>query len=99
MLNFFRENPAFINAIVFLGLLVALILNWSWPWGVLFLYWTIPAIRGRVTILVSEINRDDQRVLFWAVTILWILIGILMILTDLTPALVNQFYAGIGGAG
>lgn len=89
-------TPAVINAVVFLGLLVALVMNWSWPWGVLFLYWTIPAVKGRVTVLVSEIDRDDQTVLFWAVTVLWILIGILMILTDVAPETVERFYAALG---
>ena len=34
-----------VNTLVLAGLLLATWMNWSWPWGALFIYWTIPAIR------------------------------------------------------
>lgn len=34
-----------VNSLALAGLFVATWMNWYWPWGVLFIYWAIPAIR------------------------------------------------------
>lgn len=70
-------------------LLAAAWLGWNWPWGLLFLWWAVPSILGGQAFLVGEIRRDTDPVLFWIVTALWALFGVLMIAADLFPV----FYA------
>lgn len=74
-----------VNSLVLAALLVATWMNWSWPWGALFIYWAVPAIHFGEAHLIGPVPRDEQPVLFWAVTALWVLFGILFILTDAAP--------------
>ena len=74
-----------VNSLVLTGLCVATWMNWSWPWGVLFIYWAIPAIRFGEAHLIGPVTRDEQPVLFWFVTALWVLFGVAFILTDAAP--------------
>ena len=79
------------------GLLFALYKNWSWPWGLLFLVWTVPSIRSGDTFLIGHLTRRQDPVLFWFTNVLWVLLGLLMILTDAAPAAVETLYAFIWG--
>ena len=77
-----------INALVLIGLISALFMNWTWPWGLLFLYWTLPACYSGETFLVGTLHRKDEPLLFWLVVVLWISLGLLMILLDAAPSLI-----------
>ena len=70
-------------AIVYL----AVVLGWSWVWGLLFIMWTIPALYSGQTHLVEVINRDQNPVLFWLIIGTWIGLSIYMIIGDLLPLL------------
>ena len=76
---------------------LALFMNWYWPWGLLFLYWTVFSILSGETALVDTIRRGEHPGLFWAIIVTWTVIGVLLVLFDLTPELVAQFYAFIWG--
>lgn len=84
--------PRWLTALVLVGLLVALYLDWSWPWGVLFIYWAVPAVWTGEAHLIGTIPRETSPVLFWLVTILWVLLGVLMILVDAAPSVVADVY-------
>lgn len=66
-------------------LLLATIMEWYWVWGVLFLYWTIAAFVMGQAFVVQTIRRDEHSVLFWFVSITWLVLAILFILSDLFP--------------
>ncbi|MGI9406034.1 MAG: hypothetical protein ACR2O4_06645 [Hyphomicrobiaceae bacterium] len=83
------------NGIVFLALLAALYMNWSWPWGVLFIYWAVPAYVTGEAFLVGKLTREDDAPLFWSVTVLWAATGVMMILVDAAPSVLNDLYAWI----
>ena len=89
--------PRWLTVLVLIGLLVALTMNWWWPWGLLFLFWTVPAIRMGEVHLIGTIPRDQQPILFWIVTVLWVLLGVAMILVDAAPSVINGFYAWMWG--
>ena len=91
------KTPRWLTALVFVSLLAALYMNWFWPWGVLFLAWTIPSLYTRQTQLIGVVSRDEEPYLYWPVVILWIALSLLMILVDLAPSLVNDFYALLWG--
>lgn len=70
-------------------LLMATWMGWSWPWGLLFLWWVVPSVLTGQVFLIDTINRETDTVLYWAVTLLWAVFGALMLIVDLFPA----FYA------
>ena len=61
----------------------AVILDWYWVWGLLFIMWTIPALYSGQTHLVEPINRDENPVLFWFIVITWLGLSAYMIVGDL----------------
>ena len=71
-----------LNILVLVLLLVATLLNWSWPWGVLLVYGTIPAYSTGRVLLVGDVERDKEPLLFGAILIFWVLGGLAMIVMD-----------------
>lgn len=85
--------PRWTLYLVIVGLLLALYMNWSWPWGLLFIYWAVLAMFAGEAFLIGPISREHDPDLFWIVTVLWALLGVMMILVDVAPSLLNEFYA------
>lgn len=56
-----------------------------WVWGLVFLWWLVPAVQSGQTFLVFEIDRAEDPFLFWFVVILWALFGAMMIAASLFP--------------
>jgi len=79
----FKWKTILALAIVYL----AVIMGWSWVWGLLFIMWTIPALYSGQTHLVEEINRDENPVLFWLIVGTWMGLSVYMIVGDLLPML------------
>lgn len=73
------------NFVAFPVLLVAALMGLYWIWGLLFLWWLVPALRFGQTRLLFEIKRGEDPVLYWAVVILWALFGLMMIAASLFP--------------
>ncbi len=84
------KAPDWLSALVLFGLCLALYFNLSWPWGVLFIYWALPSIVSGQAILIGPIDRDESPILFWVVTVLWALLGLMMILADVAPTFVEK---------
>ncbi len=74
-----------LNYLAFPVLLVAAFLGQYWVWGLLFLWWLVPSVISGQTALVTEVLRDEDPILFWAVVILWALFGLMMIAASLFP--------------
>jgi hypothetical protein len=66
-------------------LLVAAWFGLYWVWGLMFLWWLVPAVLSGQAYLVFEVNRDEDPVLFWAVVLAWALFGAMMIAASLLP--------------
>ncbi len=65
-------------------LLIATYLEWYWVWGVLFVYWAVPAVLSGEVFLVEPIMRSDHPILFWIITAMWLGFGIWTIVADLS---------------
>ncbi len=65
-------------------LLLATYLGWYWVWGVLFVYWAVPAVLSGEVFLVEPIMRSDDPILFWIITAMWLGFGIWTIVADLS---------------
>ena len=74
-----------LNHIAFPVLVVAAALGIYWVWGLLFLWWLVPAVRSGQAHFVFEVDRDEDPVLFWAVVSLWALFGAMMVAASLFP--------------
>ena len=61
----------------------AVVLNFQWLWGLLFLTWSIPSLFTGVTYLVQPISRDENPWLFWTVVLLWLGSSLAMIIYEL----------------
>ncbi|NQY62098.1 MAG: hypothetical protein HRT49_19130, partial [Cognatishimia sp.] len=57
---------------------LALFTNLNWIRGILFLMWTIPALRSGETFFVEPISRRDTPGLYWVLIITWIGLSLLL---------------------
>lgn len=55
---------------------IAIIMNWEWAWGILFLYWVIPDLFTGVTYFVEPIYKKEHPNLYWLIVISWILLAL-----------------------
>mgnify|MGYP000319827450 CR=1 FL=1 len=55
---------------------LALIMNWEWMWGVLFLIWVIPDIYGEVTYFIEPITKKENPIEYWVIVITWIFLAL-----------------------
>ncbi|WP_052261645.1 hypothetical protein [Leisingera sp. ANG-M1] len=74
-----------LNYIAFPVLTGAAVLGIYWIWGLLFLWWLVPAVISGQSFFVFEISRSEDPLLFWAVAALWALFGVMMIAASLFP--------------
>lgn len=79
------KNTRLLNYIGFGALIGALFLGWQWPWGLLFIYWVLPAYMAGEAHLLGPVSRARDPFLFWAIVALWTLFGALMVLADIAP--------------
>lgn len=55
------KNPKrLLHYFIFAGLMLSTGLGWSWPWGILFIYWLIPAFYTGEIQLIDSVKRDDR---------------------------------------
>jgi len=80
-----QMNSRAINYTAFFVLMVSTVLGYQFLWGLLFLYWTIPNFHSGEAFLLSKVTRSDDPVLFWVVQIAWVVLGVMLILSDFFP--------------
>ena len=61
---------------------LAVLLEWNWVWGVLFIFWTIPSLYSGEVHLVQAVTKKDHPVLYWLIILTWIVLSMILILTD-----------------
>ncbi|MEW7290243.1 hypothetical protein [Aquimarina sp. 2304DJ70-9] len=55
---------------------VAIIMDWQWAWGILFLLWVIPDLVSGTTYFIEPIDRTTNPFLYWVIIISWILMAL-----------------------
>lgn len=80
-------NARVLNYTAFVVLMASTALGYQFLWGLLFLYWTIPSFASGHAFLLSDVMRDEDQMLFWAVQIAWIVLGVLLVASDIYPQL------------
>ncbi|MDE0132155.1 MAG: hypothetical protein OXQ32_07845 [bacterium] len=84
------------TAVSLVVLVVATWFEWYWVWGVLYLYWGVQSLGAGEAFLVQTVRRDGNPVLFWSVSAMWLILAVLVIVTDLFPG-VDAWLGGTGG--
>ena len=69
---------------------IAIIMNWKWAWGILFLFWVIPNILSGITYFIEPIEKKEQPLLYWIIIISWILMALYSVSTVFIDY--KQFY-------
>ncbi len=62
---------------------VAVLFDYQWIWGLLFLSWSAPSLVTGVVFLVEPVHRAENPRLFWIITILWLGLSLTLIGMDL----------------
>lgn len=57
----------------------AVVFDFQWLWGLLFLFWAAPSLVTGVTFLVEPIRRDENPWLFWIITTMWLGLSLALI--------------------
>ncbi len=68
-----------------LGLLilyVAVLLDQTWVWGVLFIFWSTLGLRAGETFFIETVRRRENPVLYWLIIGTWIGLSLYLIATD-----------------
>lgn len=73
------------TALALIVLWGAVLFDATWLWGLLFLVWTVPALRSGTTYLVEPVTRRNHPVFFWGIVGTWIFLSLYLILFDLLP--------------
>jgi len=87
-----QKPPAWVVPVTW-GLLIFFIvtawLQWSWPSGLFFLWLAGRGVLDRQTFLVTPLERAKTPVTYWAVVAMWAFFGLLSVLADAWPALLQ----------
>jgi hypothetical protein len=62
---------------------IAVLLEWNWVWGALFVLWTLPAFYSGEVYLVQPIVKSREPILFWITVLTWLWLSAYLILIDL----------------
>lgn len=62
---------------------LALIFDLNFIWGLLFLFWAGPSLFTGVTFLVEPIHRSENPLLFWTIVSLWLGLSLTLIVWDI----------------
>lgn len=60
---------------------VAIIMNWQWAWGILFMLWVIPDILTGMTYFIEPVEKKENPLLYWIIIISWVLMALYSIST------------------
>ena len=66
-------------------LLAATLAGWYWVWGIFFLYWAVSGIVTGHAFVVQTVQRHENPVLFWLISITWLILAGLTIFYDIFP--------------
>mgnify|MGYP006000490813 CR=1 FL=1 len=69
---------------------IAILMNWEWAWGILFLFWVIPDIFSGITYFIEPISKKENTILYWIIIVSWILMATYSLSTLFISY--NQYY-------
>ena len=71
------KNPIKWRTIIALLLMyTAILMNWQWVWGLLFMFWVVPDIISGVTYFIEPIEKKTNPILYWIIIVSWVLMAL-----------------------
>ncbi|WOF73607.1 hypothetical protein QMT40_001240 [Parvibaculaceae bacterium PLY_AMNH_Bact1] len=83
MSNSIKWRSVFVLAFM----IYAVLFQQSWPWGLLFLFWTWPSIQEGHLYLGDDLYREDDPILFWFSSLFILGLCAWLVVADLLPPL------------
>lgn len=77
-----EKSPPWRAILALILVWLAMLLESSWIWGMLFLYLTLPTLQTGQTRLIDDVDRAETPLLFWAVTGTWLFVSLYFIWID-----------------
>ena len=75
------KRPLKWKAFLGLGLiLIYMVTEWSWLWGIFFTFWVIMDLRSGQTHLLEPISKKQNPVLYWVIVVMWVTLGMVSLL-------------------
>lgn len=88
------QKSKFRTVIGLILLYVAVLLDWQWVWGILFLVWVVPDIFSGITYFIEPVERKTHPFLYWFIIASWLWMSIYMIASSFFPQLSSPNYIG-----
>lgn len=82
--------PTVVAMVVLLG---GTALGWNWIWGIFFLVWSVQGIASGQAFVLQMVYRDENPVLFWVVSLSWLVLAVMTVVYDIFPQIAPQFAA------
>ena len=60
---------------------IAILMNWEWAWGVLFMFWVIPNLFSGITYFIEPISKKENPKTYWVIIISWIFMALFSLST------------------
>ncbi|WP_299122031.1 hypothetical protein [uncultured Tenacibaculum sp.] len=60
---------------------IAILMNWEWAWGVLFMFWVIPDLFSGITYFIEPISKKENPKTYWIIIISWIFMALFSLST------------------
>ncbi len=68
-----------------LALLISSIGGFYFVWGALFIFWAINSLIIGEVYLIEPISRNEDPILFWGISLMWLGFGLLYLVADILP--------------
>ena len=92
----FYSNHQWKNILAFIFLFLSLFLDVAdLFFGIIFIIWTIRDLPSRTTFLIDEVNKDENRIMYYILILTWIFLSVYMIINgyvELVNNVLPQFF-------
>ena len=71
-----KKNIKWKTLIALAMVYISIIFNQMWLIGLLFIFWTIQAIKDEKAFIIEEIRKENNPILYWIIVITWALVAL-----------------------
>lgn len=71
-----KKNIKWKTLIALAMVYISIIFNQMWLIGLLFIFWTIQAIKDEKSFIIEEIRKENNPILYWIIVLTWALVAL-----------------------
>ena len=53
-------------------IVVSVIMDWHWAWGIMFFIWFLQGIQHEETTLFEGVTKRESPILYWVILLMWL---------------------------